>query len=58
MTDERKKLDEIATELTGIKPIEDKEYQHISYERIPIKDGVRKIVQKRTKIFKTSRKRI
>lgn len=45
-------LDEIATELTGIKNIEDFEYQYLSYS----KKHKGKTIQKRNNFFKASKR--
>lgn len=56
MDDKTKKLlEDIATKLTGIDPIYDKEYQRITYEKQDKKSG-RKSSSHRTVIYKSKRR--
>lgn len=49
-----KHLEEEATKLTGIKPIDDYEYQSLSYEKRTASHG--KGLQKRNNLFKSNRR--
>lgn len=53
-----KKIEEIASKLTGIKPIEDREYTRLTYVKEGTKHSVSKSMQRRSRLFKSSRKRI
>lgn len=54
---EMKKLEKIATEITGINPVEDREYQKINYETLPTKYG-KLSIGKRTNIYKSKRRKL
>lgn len=53
--DERKKLEDMATELTNIKPIRNKEYTRLTYENHGGHDHT-KYKQKRSNIFKSEKR--
>ena len=54
MNKKQKELDEIATKLTGIQPINDYEYQRMEYEKRNSKQGGS--IQKRKEFFKSSKR--
>jgi hypothetical protein len=56
--DDRKKLEEIATDLIGIKPIKDREYQKLLYETITTEKSKHRHVQIRKNFFKSTRRRL
>ncbi len=53
-----KKLEEMATQLTKINPIEDREYQALTYRTITTKHTLHRHIQIRQNFFKSSRKKI
>jgi len=53
-----KELEEIATQLTGIKPIYDKEYQAVTYVKGKISYDSNLIIQNRSKVFKSSKRHL
>ena len=53
-----KELQDLATQLTGIKPVYDKEYQRLNYEYETHKINGNHVAQKRSKIFKSSKRHL